>query len=109
MAGTDPVSCATPLTGLGTGATTAALQDLRFYISNVRLTRRNSTSVPLTLGRNNAYNLTRGGNRVSLIDLENGTGSCTEGDDEDQRDDHGHGARGRVRRRSRCTWACPSS
>ena len=80
VAGTDPVSCATPLTGLGTGSTTAALKDLRLYISNVRLTRKNRTSIPLTLGRNNAYNLTRGGNRVSLIDLENGTGSCTEGD-----------------------------
>lgn len=80
VAGTDAVSCGTPLTGLGTGSTTAALQDLRFYISNVRLTRRNKTSVPLTLGKNNAYNLTRGGNRVSLIDLENGTGACTEGD-----------------------------
>ena len=80
VAGTTPVACGTPITGLGTGATTAQLQDLRFYISNVRLVRRNHTSVPLTLARNNADNLTRGGNRVSLIDLENGAGSCTEGD-----------------------------
>ncbi len=80
VAGTTPVSCASPITGLGTGNTTAALQDLRFYISNVRLTRKNKTSVPLTLGKNTAYNLTKGGNRVSLIDLENGAGSCTEGD-----------------------------
>ena len=80
VAGSTPVSCAAPIAGLGTGSTTAALQDLRFYISNVRLTRKNHTSVPLTLAKNNAYNLTRAGNRVSLIDLENGTGSCTEGD-----------------------------
>ena len=46
----------------------------------MRLTRANNTSVPLTLGKNTAYNLTKGGERVSLIDLENGTGSCTEGD-----------------------------
>lgn len=80
VAGSTPVSCAAPIAGLGTGNTTAALQDLRFYISNVRLTRRNHTSVPLNLGRDTAYNLTKAGNRVSLIDLENGTGSCTEGD-----------------------------
>ena len=80
VAGSTPVSCGAPITGLGTGSTTAALQDLRLYISNVRLTRGNHTSVPLTLGRDTAYNLTKGGNRVSLIDLENGTGSCTEGD-----------------------------
>lgn len=80
LSGTAPVSCAAPVTGLGTKSTTAALQDLRFYISNVRLTRANGTSVPLRLAGGTAYNLTAGGNRVTLIDLENGKGSCTEGD-----------------------------
>ncbi len=80
VAGSTPVSCAAPITGLGTGDTTAALQDLRFYISNVRMIRKNHTSVPMKLRRNTAYDLTRGGNRVSLIDLENGRGSCNQGD-----------------------------
>lgn len=80
VAGAEPVSCAAPIAGLGTGSAAAALQDLRFYISNVRLTRRNHTSVPLRLGADSAYELTRGGNRVSLIDLENGAGSCNQGD-----------------------------
>ena len=80
VAGPNPVTCGTPVAGLGTTAATARLQDLRFYISNVRLTRRNHTSVPLTLARSNAYNLTAGGNRVSLIDLEDGRGACTQGD-----------------------------
>lgn len=80
VAGATPVACGTPITGLGTGATTAQLQDLRFYISNVRLVRANGTSVPLTLTGRGDYNLTRGGNRTTLIDLENGRGFCTEGD-----------------------------
>ena len=80
VAGTTPVSCGRPVAGLGTTAATAQLQDLRFYVSNVRLTRRNRTSVPLKLTGRPAYNLTAGGNRVTLIDLENGAGSCTEGD-----------------------------
>jgi uncharacterized repeat protein (TIGR04052 family) len=80
MAGSTPVSCGNPITGLGTMNTTAQLQDFRFYISNVRLVRANGSSVPLTLTGDKDYNLTRGGNRTTLIDLENGKGLCTEGD-----------------------------
>jgi uncharacterized repeat protein (TIGR04052 family) len=80
VAGTTPVACGTPIPGLGTGSTTAALQDLRFYISNVRLVRENGSSVPLTLTGKKGFNLAKGGNHTTLIDLENGTGSCTEGD-----------------------------
>ena len=74
--GTAPVTCATPVTGLGTTSATAVLTDLRFYISNVRLVRRNGTSVPLTLTGPKAVNATANGERVTLIDLEDGTGSC---------------------------------
>ncbi len=74
--GTAPVACATPVTGLGTTSATAALTDLRLYISNVRLVRRDGTSVPLTLTGSTAFNATRDGERVTLIDLEDGTGSC---------------------------------
>jgi uncharacterized repeat protein (TIGR04052 family) len=80
VAGTTPVACGTPITGLGTGSTTAQLQDLRFYISNVLLVRANGSTVPLTLTGSKNFNLTRGGNRTTLIDLENGKGLCTEGD-----------------------------
>lgn len=75
--GTTPVSCATPLTGIGTGQVTAALKDLRFYISNVRMVRADGRAVPVTLTGNRDYNVTVGANRVTLIDLENATGSCT--------------------------------
>lgn len=76
VAGTTAVSCGTPIAGLGTTNATAQLQDLRFYVSNVKMLRRNGTSVGVKLARNNAYNLTSGGNRTTLIDLENGTGAC---------------------------------
>lgn len=80
VAGSTPVTCGTPITGLGTGSTDAQLQDLRFYVSNVLLVRTNGTTVPLTLATSSRFNLARGGNRVTLIDLENGRGACTSGD-----------------------------
>jgi len=79
--GTAAVSCATPVTGLGTTSATAAVNDLRFSISNVRMVRANGTSVPLTLTGSRAFNATVKGERTTLIDLENGRGSCAaEGD-----------------------------
>ncbi|MGE0027289.1 MAG: MbnP family copper-binding protein [Thermoleophilia bacterium] len=80
VAGQTPVSCAAPITGLGTTNATANLQDLRFYISNVRLVTKAGKAVPVALAKN-PFNVTKGGNRTTLIDLENGTGSCAaEGD-----------------------------
>ncbi len=78
--GTTPVSCGTPITGLGTTAATAQLRDMRFYISNVRLVRSNGSSVMLKLTPRRGYTVVRGGNRTTMIDLENGTGSCDQGD-----------------------------
>lgn len=79
VSGDAPVSCARPVPGLGVTAATARLQDLRFYISNVRLLRADGRSVPLRLTRDDAMNVTRGGNRVTLIDLEDGRGTCAAG------------------------------
>jgi uncharacterized repeat protein (TIGR04052 family) len=80
VAGATPASCAAPVTGLGTTGATAALQDLRFYISNVRMVTARGRAVAVKLAKND-FNTTKGGNRTTLIDLENGTGSCaSEGD-----------------------------
>jgi uncharacterized repeat protein (TIGR04052 family) len=78
--GTAPVTCGTPITGLGTTAATAQLKDLRFYVSNVRLVRKDGSSVLVTLAAKKGYVVSRGGNRLTMIDLENGTGSCDQGD-----------------------------
>lgn len=74
--GTRPVTCGTVLRGLGTTKATSRPLDLRFYVSNVRMVRRNGSSVKLKLTRNDQWNLTRGSQSVSLIDLENGTKGC---------------------------------
>lgn len=72
VAGKEPVACGTPIPGLGTTAQSAQLQDLRFFVSDVKLIRRDGRSVPLKPARNSRYRY-RG---VTLIDLENGTGHC---------------------------------
>lgn len=76
VAGDTPVGCGVPIAGLGATNATATLADLRFYISEVRLLRRDGFSVPLRLGADSQYQVTRGQDRVTLIDLENATGSC---------------------------------
>jgi uncharacterized repeat protein (TIGR04052 family) len=76
VAGTTPVSCGSPVTALGAGNVTAQVKDFRFYVSNVRLMRADGTEAALTLPANDDWNLTSGANAVTLIDLENNTGSC---------------------------------
>jgi len=76
VAGSSPVSCGTPTPGLGKTKQPAQLSDLRFYVSNVKLLRRDGTAAAVTLGKNSAFQYSRGGDRVTLIDLENGTGGC---------------------------------
>lgn len=79
VAGTAAVKCGTPVAGLGSGAVTAQLKDFRFYVSNVRMVRSDGSEEPLTLGPDDAWNLTSGGNRVTLVDLEDATASCAGG------------------------------
>jgi uncharacterized repeat protein (TIGR04052 family) len=76
VAGEEPVACGTPIPGLGSTAQAAQLQDLRFFVSDVKLIRRGGKVVPLKLAKNSAFRITRDGVGVTLIDLENGTGSC---------------------------------
>lgn len=76
MAGDEPVACGTAIEGLGSTAQAAQLQDLRFFVSEVKLLTRAGRAVPLELAKNSAYRVTREQLGVTLIDLENGTGSC---------------------------------
>jgi len=75
-AGATPVKCGTAVAGLGSGAVEAQIKDFRFYVSGVQLIKADGSKVPLTLGANDDWNLTSGSNAVTLIDLEDGTGSC---------------------------------
>jgi uncharacterized repeat protein (TIGR04052 family) len=78
-AGSTPVRCGTVVSGLGSGNTEAQIKDFRFYVSNVKLVKADGTKVALTLGANDDWNLTVDDNRLTLIDLEDGTGSCSAG------------------------------
>lgn len=77
MAGSKPVACGSPIAALGMTKATTQLRDLRFYVSDVALIRKDGKAVPVTL-RSSAFELTRKGGSVTLIDLENGTGACAE-------------------------------
>lgn len=78
-AGGTAVQCGTLVTGLGSGNVDAQIRDFRFYVSNVKLLKADGSKVALTLGANDDWNLTSGSDSVTLIDLENGTGSCAGG------------------------------
>lgn len=80
--GTTPVTCATTLTGMGTTGVSAAVQDLRFYITNVVLINDQGVAVPVKLDANKwqlTQTFSQGTETVSLIDLENATGACATG------------------------------
>lgn len=79
VAGKTPVACGKPIAGLGKTAKTAQLADLRFYISEAKLLRSDGRAVALKLAADSQYRVTRGNDRVTLVDLENGAGSCTGG------------------------------
>lgn len=76
VAGSTPVQCGTVVTGLGSGAADAQIQDMRFYVSNVSLLKDDGSEAPLTLPADDDWNHTEGDDRVTLIDLEDATGSC---------------------------------
>ncbi|HEY0395283.1 MAG TPA: MbnP family copper-binding protein [Candidatus Elarobacter sp.] len=49
MAGDAPVACAAPLRGVGSRGSTVLLEDLRFYVSDVRLVGADGRETPLAL------------------------------------------------------------
>ncbi len=79
VAGNTPINCASSLTDLGTSNAQGTLKDLRFYISNVKLVKRGGGEEALKLATTDDVNATQGSDSVTLIDLEDKTGGCTEG------------------------------
>lgn len=77
MAGKQPVACGTAIPGLGMASQSAQLADLRFYVSGVALIRGDGKAVPVKL-RASSFQLTRKAGSVTLIDLENGKGGCSQ-------------------------------
>ena len=73
--GSTPVACGTQLTGMGSTTVAADLQDLRFYITSLKLINDKGEAVAVKLDAN-SWQLTQGTETVSLVDLENATGAC---------------------------------
>ena len=78
VAGETPVSCASPIAGLGTTNQSALLKDLRFFVSDVKLVRKDGRTATLKLKANKDFRVTGKDGSVTLIDLENGAGACAE-------------------------------
>ncbi|MBQ0936616.1 MbnP family copper-binding protein [Ideonella paludis] len=76
VAGDTPITCASTLSGLGTTSASGTLADMRFYIANVKLVTRSGSEVPLVLSTEDNYNTTKGSDTLTLIDLEDKTGTC---------------------------------
>ncbi len=74
QAGDQEVSCAQPATGLGTTQSTAQLNDLRFYISNLALIDGSGNAVPVTLEQDGLWQV----ESTALLDFEDGSAGCTE-------------------------------
>lgn len=75
MAGTQPFACGTPVTGIGTSASTWDPLDFRLFVSNVRLIRADGEEVPLELEQDGAWQY----ESTALLDFEDGSGSCNNG------------------------------
>lgn len=75
IAGNSLVKCGTQLAGLGTTGVASDVKDLRFYVTNLALVNAKGEAVPVTLDAN-AWQLTKDGESVALVDLEDATGAC---------------------------------
>ena len=76
VAGSVSVACGTPLSSLSEASESANLQDLRFYVSNIKLIDSTGKEVAITVP-NSDWSYTSGSDSVTLIDLEDATGSCS--------------------------------
>jgi|694.fasta_scaffold60127_4 uncharacterized repeat protein (TIGR04052 family) len=76
MSGSTPITCASSLSDLGTTNAGGTLSDLRFYVSNVKLVKADGSTAALALDTTDNFNATKGGDTVTLIDLEDKTGTC---------------------------------
>lgn len=83
QANNTSIDCGTALiSNLGSTTATARLQDLRFYVSNVRFVRIDGTEQRLALNVASSadpWNVSQGSDSLTLIDLENNTGTCATG------------------------------
>jgi uncharacterized repeat protein (TIGR04052 family) len=73
--GGKPFACGTQYEGVGTDNVTITPSDLRFYLSDVQLLGSDGEATPLTLDQDGTWQY----QNVALVDLEDGTGGCRNG------------------------------
>ena len=75
VVGEEDFACGHSYTGIGTTKSTIEPKDLRFYVHNVRLLDETGKEVPVHLNQDGKWQL----EDVVLLDFENGTGRCSNG------------------------------
>ncbi|MEQ1908350.1 MAG: MbnH family di-heme enzyme [Vicinamibacterales bacterium] len=73
--GETPASCTTAFDGIGTTRSSVKIQDLKFYVHNVRLVTASGAKVPVQLEQDGRWQL----DDVAMLDFEDGTGTCANG------------------------------
>lgn len=71
-------SCTATYPTMGTTPVTVEPKDFRFFVSSVRLVKKDGTKVALTLPDDGKWQA----KGVALLDFEDGTGTCTDGNTE---------------------------
>jgi uncharacterized repeat protein (TIGR04052 family) len=70
-----PVTCTSPIAGVGTTRSTVNITDLRFYVSRLRLVRTDGSEAPVSLTQDGLWQM----DDVALLDFENASGTCVNG------------------------------
>lgn len=73
--GEKPFACGQSYEGVGTTKSKISGRDFRFYVSNVRLTDASGKETPVNLTQDGKWQL----DDLALLDFENGTGGCANG------------------------------
>jgi len=75
MVGAEQFACGKSYSGVGTSNSTLTPSDFAFYVHDVKLLTASGAEVPLTLDQDGTY---QDGN-VALLDFEDGTAACSNG------------------------------
>lgn len=73
--GAVPFACGQSYSGIGMTSSTITPTDFRFFVSDVSLLRNDGTSVPVTLDQDGTWQY----RNLALLDFEDGTGPCRNG------------------------------
>lgn len=76
--GDAPFACGRSFAGIGTAASTIQATEFKFFVHDVQLTTRDGRAVPVTLTQDGLWQ----NGTVALLDFEDGTGSCSNGNAE---------------------------